>query len=183
MSRAIVAELDANDGEQFIPGDVVSLLLQMIGGILAAVALLNDDDLDPGDDVIIAGLSTQVFSLFVFIIACVDFAARLRSRMKKLGPEVTMDSDPAKVQLRRSRTFKAFLAAQALATILIFWRSCYRVAELNEGWAGPITFNQPLFIGMEPVLIVIAVYALGIFHPAYCLQRKSRSIGAESTKA
>jgi hypothetical protein len=53
--------------------------------------------------------------------------------------------------------------------MLVFWRRAYRVAELNEGFFGPVTFNQGLFIGFEGVLIVLAVFALAIFHSASCL--------------
>jgi hypothetical protein len=60
-------------------------------------------------------------------------------------------------------------ATVGLASILVFWRCAYRVAELNEGFFGPVTFNQGLFIGFEGVLIVLAVFALAIFHPAICL--------------
>lgn len=51
----------------------------------------------------------------------------------------------------------------------MFWRSAYRVAELNQGWNGPLTKNQGLFIGFEGTLMVIGVGAMAIFHPEVCL--------------
>ena len=65
--------------------------------------------------------------------------------------------------------FKGFKWALGIATIAIFWRSVYRVAELNQGFNGPLTHNQGLFIGFEGVLMAISVAALGAFHPLLCL--------------
>ncbi|POR37431.1 Sphingoid long-chain base transporter RSB1 [Tolypocladium paradoxum] len=154
----------------FIPCDVVSLLLQAIGGIIASVALQNGHSLTTGDNIMIAGLATQVFTLLIFIVLSADFALQVRRRQRHLGAGVALTQEPALGRIRRSWQFKGFMAALGLATILIFWRSGYRVAELNQGWNGPITFQQYLFVGMEPVLIAAAVYALVLFHPAFCLR-------------
>ncbi|KAL3956786.1 hypothetical protein ACCO45_009632 [Purpureocillium lilacinum] len=169
----------------FIPCDVVSLCLQAVGGIIASVALQNGDSLTTGDNIMIAGLATQVFTLLVFITLCADFALQVRRRQRQLGADVALTQEPGLVKIRTSWQFKGFMAGLGLATILIFWRSAYRVAELNQGWTGPITFNQGLFTGMEPVLITVAVYALVIFHPSFCLgeamgERKLVPYGSKS---
>jgi hypothetical protein len=65
--------------------------------------------------------------------------------------------------------FLGFLYALGLSTILVFWRCCYRVAELNQGFLGPVTFKQNLFVGFEGILMVLAVALLAIFHPALCM--------------
>ncbi|KND94641.1 Sphingoid long-chain base transporter RSB1 [Tolypocladium ophioglossoides CBS 100239] len=166
----------------FISCDVASLCLQAAGGIIASVALQNGQPLTTGDNIMIAGLATQVFALLIFIALCTDFALQVRRRQRHLGVSVALTQEVALVRIRGSLQFKGFMAALGLATILIFWRSSYRVAELNQGWAGPITFNQYLFVGMEPVLMAAAVYALVFFHPALCLPLCLREAMSETNK-
>lgn len=116
----------------------------------------------------IAGLSFQVITLVVFIAASLDFAYRTWSRQRALGSGA-FDQDPTMVALRSSTLFKCFIGALSLATICILWRSAFRVAELSEGWTGPIMGDQYMFVGFEGVLIIAAVGILNIFHPAVCI--------------
>jgi hypothetical protein len=60
----------------------------------------------------------------------------------------------------------------ALATLCIFIRSVYRVVELSEGWTGHLIRQQWLFVGLEGVMVVVAVVALNAFHPAFCFNAK-----------
>ncbi|KUJ12186.1 putative sphingoid long-chain base transporter RSB1 [Mollisia scopiformis] len=138
----------------FIPCDIAAIILQAAGGATSAIALQSNSSLAVGDDVIIAGLALQVYTLFHFILLSMYFAFRVRCR---------------KVRIKTSRRFRGFIWALGIATIAVFWRSVYRVAELNQGWNGPLTHNQWLFVGFEGVLMVIAVAALGVFHPVSCL--------------
>ena len=79
-------------------------------------------------------------------------------------------TDPAHAKLRASWTFRAFLGALALATLCIFIRSIYRVAELSEGWEGALIKNQKLFIGLEGAMVIVAVLSLNAFHPGLCFR-------------
>ncbi len=151
----------------FIPCDVVSLLLQAAGGGLASAASHSNKSPNTGDHIMVAGLAFQVLTLFVFIILCTDFALRTLKRMKQMGNAAT---DPAHAKLRASWTFRAFLCALALATLCIFIRSVYRVAELSEGWEGALIKNQKLFIGLEGVMVIVAVLSLNAFHPGLCFR-------------
>lgn len=126
----------------------------------------------------IAGLAFQVVTLFAFISLSLDFAYRTWSRHRKLGAS-SMDQSPALIALRNSVAFKGFLGALALATIGIFWRSVYRVAELAQGWDGALIRKQNLFIAFEGVMVIIAVLALNVFHPAVCFGSKVQKANEE----
>jgi hypothetical protein len=145
------------------------MLLQATGGGLGAVALESNQDLSNSEHVLTAGLSSQVFTLFVFMVLCVEFGLRVRRRKNKLGEEAALSQEPHLVAVRSSKWFIGFLFAVGLATVLIFWRCCFRVAELNQGFLGPVTFRQDLFVGFEGVLMILAVAVLAIFHPALCM--------------
>ncbi|KAI1378945.1 RTA1-domain-containing protein [Hypoxylon crocopeplum] len=151
----------------FIPCDIVSLILQAAGGGLAASAFHTGKSTDLGDNIMIAGLAFQVFTLLVFIALSVDFLINTTRRHRALG-SAALDQDPALVAVRGSWMFKGFLAALALSTICVFWRSVFRVAELSHGWTSELMARQDLFVGFEGVMITVAVWVLNIFHPSLC---------------
>ncbi|KAH8201127.1 hypothetical protein TruAng_004677 [Truncatella angustata] len=148
----------------FIPCDVISLILQAVGGAMASIASHNNTNVKPGNNIMIAGLAFQVFTLFVFIILVVDFAIRTLRNQSRLN------TNPALVSLRTSTRFRLFLGALSVSTICVFWRCVFRVAELSEGWSGPIMKQQNLFVGFEGIMIVVAVLVLNVWHPNLCFR-------------
>lgn len=129
----------------------------------------------------VAGLAFQVFTLLIFMILCVDFAIRTRRRYKSMGQDA-FDQNPIFVTLRGSLRFKGFIGALTLATICIFWRSVYRVAELGEGWTGNLIKRQWLFVGFEGVMVIVACFALNIFHPAFSFKEAMTGLGGLGSK-
>ncbi|KAG9243415.1 putative sphingoid long-chain base transporter RSB1 [Calycina marina] len=150
----------------FIPCDLISLLLQAAGGGIASAKSHADEDPTVGNNIMIAGLAFQVLTLTVFMALCIDFAIRTRSRYRQLG-QAAFDQSPVFIKLRQGWRFKGFLFALTLATICVFWRSVYRVAELSEGWTGSLIRKQWLFVGFEGVMVIVACFSLNLFHPAY----------------
>lgn len=55
--------------------------------------------------------------------------------------------------------------ALGIATIRIFIRCVFRVAELQGGFGGKIANNQTLFLIFEGPMIIAAVFALTVSHP------------------
>ncbi|KAK1978895.1 RTA1 like protein [Colletotrichum cereale] len=155
----------------FIPCDLISLVLQAVGGALASIANHRREPTRTGDNIMIAGLAFQVFTMLLFMAVAADFGLRtyLRTRRAHLpNLSAALDNHPAMVCLRASRRFKAFLAALGLATACIFVRCVFRVVELSGGWTGSLMARQDLFIGFEGAMIATAVLALNVFHPAFC---------------
>ncbi|RKU44323.1 hypothetical protein DL546_006261 [Coniochaeta pulveracea] len=165
----------------FIPCDVISLVLQAAGGGIASVASHNGDPVDTGDNIMIAGLSFQVLTLLIFMACSIDFGFNAWRRFKSMGT-AAFDQSAAALKLRSSWLFHAFLAALTLATVCIFWRSVYRVAELSKGWDGPLMYRQGLFIGFEGVMVVVACLALNAFHPSVCMRDVMEGAGGIGSK-
>ncbi|MCJ1477671.1 hypothetical protein MMC13_006344 [Lambiella insularis] len=145
----------------FICCDFLALVLQGAGGGIADTA--NDySTTQLGINVMIAGLGWQVASLCLFIVACGDLAWRIRQRSAEVDHKTTT--------LRTSFKFKAFLCALGVATLTIFIRSCFRVAELSQGFHGPLANQEITFMVLEGAMIVIAITALTTFHPGVCFE-------------
>ena len=134
---------------------------------MASVASHQDKSPDTGDHIMVAGLAFQVLTLLMFQLLCLDFLIKTLRRMKSMGDAAL---DPKHAVLRRSAKFRVFLIALGLATVCIFIRSVYRVAELSEGWTGALIQNQRLFIGFEGAMVIVAVSVLNVFHPGYCFR-------------
>lgn len=109
----------------FISCDVFSILLQAAGGALASAAQ-DTSLLRVGDNVMITGLATQVFTLVAFGVLAGDYALAVYRNRANLNA--------ATAELRQSMRFKLFLAALWIAYLAILIRCCYRLAELAKGW-------------------------------------------------
>ncbi len=76
------------------------------------------------------------------------------------------------IALRRTKRFRLFLGALALATLTIFVRSVFRCAELRGGFKGKLAQQQVTFMILEGAMIVIAVGLLTIWHPGWVFKEK-----------
>jgi len=139
--------------------DFISLVLQGAGGGLAATADDNTGS-DAGRNIMIAGVVFQVVALGAFMLLWGEFGWRLHKT-----PE--SERDVRFIELRATKKFKWFTYALAAAVLLIFVRSVYRVAELQQGFDGPIAQDEVLFMILEGPMIFLAVSLLTILHPGF----------------
>ncbi|KUJ14558.1 RTA1 like protein [Mollisia scopiformis] len=141
--------------------DIFALVLQALGGGIASGAK-TQSKLQLGINVMLAGLSVQVASLTLFALMCAEFAWRLHSHRN------AWRTDHAAIY--NSRLFKSFLIGLCVATLTIFIRSVFRVAEVSGGFHGPLANNQVSFMVLEGAMIVVATSCLTGLHPGYCFQ-------------
>ncbi|KAL8832219.1 MAG: hypothetical protein Q9191_000389 [Dirinaria sp. TL-2023a] len=134
----------------FIPCDILSLVLQAIGGALSSDSSGSNKT---AVDVSVAGLSFQVFTLCIFIGLALEYAVRYR-RAAHAGEQRNV-----------SPRFKIFVLFLSVAILLIFIRCVYRIDELSDGYGGPLIHDQGLFIGLEGVMVLVSVYCLAVAYP------------------
>lgn len=147
----------------FITVDIISLILQAVGGAMSST---SNGSSTVGVNIALAGLSFQVITLFFFAVVCADYAIRSRSVWSAA---------------KLPRSFKIFTAFLSLATLLIFVRCCYRIYELSEGYSmnSEALRDEPLFIGFEMVLVLLAAYCLIVAHPGPVFVRGPEGPAAE----
>lgn len=174
----------------FISCDVLSIILQCAGGALSATASDGDNLLTIGENIMIAGLAFQVFTLLIFAILAGDVFYSMYKHRYELPAHTS--------SLRASRKFRFFVGATVFTFLCIFIRCCYRIAELQGGWGSTIMRNETEFIILESVyvlhlalvlscarpanvinsMITLAALAFNIFHPGYCFKRPVAENGA-----
>ncbi|KAA8642699.1 hypothetical protein EYZ11_011977 [Aspergillus tanneri] len=161
----------------FLPCDIVSLVLQAVGGALSSTSVGNDKS---GEYITLAGLAFQVFTLSVFIAMALDYLLRYISYRK------SQQVDQRRILSTRLGIFGVFFSASILFILI---RCCYRIAELSEGYSGSIFHEEGLFIGLESVMVTLAVFALNIAQPGFAFQNRTEeayatyghNIGLESS--
>ncbi|KAF4622654.1 hypothetical protein G7Y89_g14372 [Cudoniella acicularis] len=141
--------------------DLFSLVLQALGGGIASGAKTYSQQ-QLGIHIMLAGLSFQVISLAIFAVLCGEFAYRVWSNPNSWSR--------SHAHLYNSKLFKSFLIGLVVATVTIFVRSVFRVAELSGGFDGPLANDQVSFMILEGAMIVIATSALTFLNPGLCFQ-------------
>lgn len=149
----------------FMCSDFISLVLQAAGGGIAATSD-SDSSSDMGRNIMIAGLAWQVVSLLIFMLLWGEFMWRVR----RAGEEVKTQTPSLRNLRLTSRTFQWFQYALCVATILIFIRSAYRVAELQDGFDGKIANNEAGFVVLESVMVMLACISLTVLHPGFAFK-------------
>lgn len=125
----------------FIPCDIISLVLQAVGGAQSSNTRGNSS---VAIDISIAGLSFQVFTLCVFIALSLEFAWRY---FHATDARLLRKDLPTK--------FRIFAGFLSLALLLILARCVYRIDELSEGYSGNLIHNEGLFIALEGAYVML----------------------------
>ncbi|KAH6722146.1 RTA1 like protein-domain-containing protein [Leptodontidium sp. MPI-SDFR-AT-0119] len=146
----------------FVTCDIICLVLQALGGGIAASSDTQSSN-DLGRNIMLAGLVLQVVSLTFFAIAAGEFGFRVWKGRGQWNERY--------ISIVSTRLFKTFLVGLAVATVAIFIRSAYRIAELSGGFNSHLfTDDEVTFMILEGVMIIIACFCLTAFHPAVSFQ-------------
>ncbi len=131
----------------FISCDIFSIVLQAVGGGISASN--NVSLLKTGDNIIVAGISFQVATMFVCICLAADFGWQsLKSRRQKTMSDVDEGSMSREIRGGR-RWFKVSCIALAGAFMAIFIRCIYRIPEMSGGWGSPRMREQTAFLILD----------------------------------
>ncbi|KAK1461798.1 RTA1 like protein [Colletotrichum cuscutae] len=137
----------------FITSDAIATITQISGAALIGVKQSRREDPTTANNILLGGLAYQVFSIGCFVITTSIFLFRARTAIKE----------------HRLTTFVAVFSG---ATLLIYLRTCFRLAETAEGLGGYLYSNEVFFGVLEFVPVVLAVVLLSIWHPGRCLAKK-----------
>jgi hypothetical protein len=140
----------------FISSDVVTTIIQILGAALIGHAEAKSLNPNTGKNILLAGLCFQVFSFLIFLILTTLF-------FKKAG----------KVVWQKGR--RAFLVAFVIATLLVYLRTCFRLAETAQGVKKYLFTHEAYFAGLEFAPISVAVILFMGWHPGRCLRRERGS--------
>ncbi|OQD79595.1 hypothetical protein PENANT_c047G01560 [Penicillium antarcticum] len=137
----------------FITSDVVSTIVQIAGACLVGVKESQREDPTTANHILLAGLAYQVFAMSIFVTLMATFQFRARHAIKEHG-------------------YRLFCFACSVATIMVYLRTIFRLAETAQGLGGNLSTNEVFFACLEFAPIAVVVLLLGIWHPGRCLGAK-----------
>ncbi|KAJ2935027.1 hypothetical protein H1R20_g2080, partial [Candolleomyces eurysporus] len=154
----------------FCSFDVISLVIQGLGGGLAATAdpLTNGRDPETGARVMLGGIAFQLAVIVLFAICAVEFVVRYVKDWPLRAVETVDSQASLQISARGELTkkLKVMLCALAFSTIVLFIRAVYRLIELADGWNGRIIRTEVYFNVLDGAMVVLAIYTLNFIHPA-----------------
>ncbi|OBS21758.1 hypothetical protein FPOA_08095 [Fusarium poae] len=150
----------------FITSDVIATVVQVTGAALIGVRQSNREDPTVANNILLGGLAYQVFSISVFVILTATFLFRARGEISARGKKLSV-----------------FCIAFSVATILVYLRTIFRLAETAEGLGGHLYSNEIYFACLEFAPIAVAVILFAIWHPGRCVGKKVRVKDLEKEQA
>jgi len=152
----------------FCTCDVVSLVIQGVGGGLASAAMTLEKA-NQGADVMLGGIAFQLAVIVFYSILSIEYFIRyyLRAPIASRVPENKEAEGPAHGEF--TGKLKLMSCALALSTTLLFIRAVYRTIELADGWTGRIISNELYFNVLDGAMVTIAMYTINLAHPGILL--------------
>ncbi|EGP87264.1 uncharacterized protein MYCGRDRAFT_42167 [Zymoseptoria tritici IPO323] len=134
----------------FITCDVAATIIQVAGAALVGVAYSNQKDPTTYNNILLAGLAFQVFSFAVFLVVLAWTLVKARV-------------SPAKIS-------RSFITGLIIATLAVYLRTCFRLAETAEGLMEELSTHEVYFGCLEFAPVVVAVFIFTYWHPGRWLK-------------
>ncbi|KXX74110.1 Sphingoid long-chain base transporter RSB1 [Madurella mycetomatis] len=164
----------------FVPADVSCLVVQAIGGGVAAAAGRDSYILlQHGNRTIMAGIVLQVVVLGAFGGLTGDYLFRA-ARYFGSGNVAAEHLDGAALWV--DRRFRTFVYAMGVAYATLMIRCIYRIAEMAGGWGNHIMQDEPSFVVLESFMVLIASVVLAVFAPGIFFPQMSHSVDDASAE-
>ncbi|KAL8290244.1 hypothetical protein RQP46_003183 [Phenoliferia psychrophenolica] len=140
----------------FCLADLVAIVVQAIGGAMAALALEQRKDSKVGTHIMVGGIAFQTFSMIIFCGLFADFFLAARK-------------DASYARNLEGRRVNLFVYGLVFSSFWILVRCIYRTAELAEGFTGYLITTQPYFLVLDSAAMVLAMGVWNVTHPYFCL--------------
>lgn len=178
----------------FVFCDVVSLLMQAIGGAVAATSLEKFKDTLPGTHIMVAGIAFQVFTMTLFLFLLFHFLFRIFFRANpnirfsfrnlydilfqtKNGKTLTANLDPfynpSYVNVRQTKLFPYFPLVMIFSVLFIYIRCIYRVIELSQGWRGYLIVHEAFVMTLDALMVFLSSVMFVPFHPVFLFGKRA----------
>ncbi|KAK2748751.1 hypothetical protein FQN57_000332 [Myotisia sp. PD_48] len=134
----------------FVTGDILSFIVQGAGGgIMSSGSASN---LSLGENILIVGLVIQIVFFGLFVVVSVIFHHR-------------MNNHPTTASLTLHFSWKKYLYSLYAVSVLIMFRSIFRVIEFAQGSEGELLRREVYLYAFDAALMFFVMVILNIIHP------------------
>ncbi|KAJ6528733.1 RTA1 like protein [Mycena vulgaris] len=148
----------------FLCCDIISLVVQGIGGGMAAGAVNQHMNPEKGGHVMLGGIVFQMVTITVYVLCAGEFLLRYLQNRPIASRAAAATAAPGTTGALTPR-MKLLVAALVFNTTCLFIRAVYRVIELSDGWSGRIIHTQVYFNVLDGAMIALAMITLNFAHP------------------
>jgi hypothetical protein len=141
----------------FVICDLISLIVQAVGGAQAAIAAKAKTYTSNGTHIMVAGICFQMFTMSIYVLLVIIYIFRV-----------------SKANVKLTGKMKIFIFGMGIITLMIFIRCIYRTVELLGGWSGYIITHEVYFACLDGLPMVIALIAFNIFHPGLYIKNEDK---------
>ncbi len=142
----------------FVTADVFSTIVQVAGAALIGVSESHRKDPSTANWILLAGLAVQVLSFLLFLFLLFIFISKAGKATMSTGQGGMM----------------RYTAAVVVSSLLVYLRTCFRLAETAQGVGGFASSHEAFFGALEFAPVVLAVGILGWWHPGRLVGRNRR---------
>ncbi|GME66094.1 Rta-like protein [Neofusicoccum parvum] len=150
----------------FVLGDVLSFLVQVIGGVILANAD-SKTSIDRGQTFITIGLVIQLVFFGLFIVTSISYDMRLRKNSTEAS---------------RNLSWETHIRILYISSALIVVRSIFRLIEYLQGHDGELLSNEIYLYVFDAALMLLVMIVFNWKHPAILIA-PSTNIGTDDIEA
>jgi hypothetical protein len=164
----------------FVGTDILSICIQGVGGIIAAVTSGSSNSGSSlskvGEGLMIGGVCFQIANMLVTAGIMLSVWRRYQVAKKRGDVAESRYTQDKELDAAVQKKFTWFAVVAAVAFLCVIIRCCYRVAEMAGGWAKSVMRNETAFLVLDATMIAIALLAVTIFHPGKsCPEMRKRN--------
>ncbi|TGO82808.1 hypothetical protein BPOR_0754g00030 [Botrytis porri] len=160
----------------FMAADWIALILQAAGGAIADTAATGAG-MNSGTNILVAGLSFQLFGLILYMIVVVEYSFKVRGERTR-RQAANWAAGESKIGGSESQ-MRYLCYGLTVATVLILIRSIFRVAELAKGFQSKLANEEMPFMILEGAVMIMATTIMTIFHPGLIIKGNWKESGWE----
>ena len=164
----------------FVTADVVCTIVQVAGAALIGVRESRRQSPTTANRILLAGLVVQVGSFSGFLVLLGVFLRRRSSSVFALSRGGKADArgrggvDGVRILLGRMMGVRSWLVGLVVASLLVYLRTIFRMAETSQGVGGYASSHEVFFGVLEFMPIALAVGILGFVVPGTAVVEESR---------
>ncbi|KAJ4488398.1 RTA1-domain-containing protein [Lentinula aciculospora] len=158
----------------FCSADVISLIVQAVGGAKAAGAVARSTSPVMGGRIMLGGIVFQLAVITVYVICGAECFIRYL-RDQPIRDSGTLHEG----NIRRgvlTKYLQVQIGALAFMTTCLWIRSVYRTIELADGWTGRIITTQVYFNVLDGAMVTLAIFTLNFAHPGLLVGQPGKTL-------
>lgn len=143
--------------------DVISLVIQAVGGAMASIAFQQTPvgDTDKGTRIMVAGILFQLAAIAIF---------------SALFTWVILKGLQSRGEILKQAKIRMVIAATCISVLVLVIRAIYRTIELLQGWDGYLITTEPYFLALDGAMMVISVAVFNFARPGWAEPWKKTSV-------